>query len=192
MEDIDRSNFEPFFYNCLYGGYGLSSDVLRELYISKSKSLPKPTSYEKYFGKYKPFDVDKWIYDDEIQCYMRKHHNYECNKKLDGYIYNKQTDELYTFGCYSIPRYGWELHDIIHKIGLSKSSDEMCQLKCIYIPSDKEIRVHEYDGKEDVVIIDPVNKIWNEIQHILNTGTYTLKNEKMKKYIEKIKNGHQY
>ena len=146
--------------NTCFGGFGISTNVLKELVIKNAKCIESYTPKHYYGGDNEKYHrakewEQKWNEDfqeffDIGDGFMTDKMGYNVFK--DGLLYslkNRSDIEVRTDS---------DLINIIERIGEKEASASLAELKVVEIPDGIEFEIDDYDGVET---IHEVHRSWS-------------------------------
>lgn len=137
--------------NTCYGGFGVSSDALKELIKRGSKAV-ESTAVQEYYGASDPTSHlyrENWkkIYAADLAA---------CNDAGDGYVTDRfgstlyKNDVAYNLNRNEEFRTDADLIAVIEEMGSEKASSRLAKLKVVEVPDGIKWSLSEYDGTETI------------------------------------------
>ena len=145
--------------NC-FGGFGISTEVLKELVVKNAKCIESYTPKHYYGG-----DNEKYHRANEWEQEWNENFK-EFFDIGDGFMADRMGYNVYKNGLlYALKdrgnievRTNSDLIEIIERIGKDKASASLAELKIVEIPDGIEFKIDDYDGVET---IHEVHRSWS-------------------------------
>jgi len=146
--------------NSDFGGFGVSTDVLKKLVLKNAKCIKSFTPKHYYGG-----DSDNYLRASEWE--QKWNEDFEEFFDIgDGFKANKMESNVYKDGMlYSLKdisdievRTDSDLIEIIEQVGAKNASASLAALKVVEIPDGIEFKIDDYDGCET---IHEVHRSWS-------------------------------
>lgn len=155
--DLSKENLysdlaEKWIRQCIHMGYS-PKKLLHNVFNTIDKEINfGEKKYVLYCGSYGGYNYSK-----EFIKYLDEYHN----KKLKGYFFSEDleigTDDLEGREIYHYITQFAEFLNVSVEEALEKASGNSCNLEVKKVPKHRSYKIHEYDGAENVEVLQDFN-----------------------------------